>query len=102
MKQHAPLVVFALLLALALAAMPALAQQGGDFAAQQSALDTRLDGALKDLARERSRIAGQKLPLSKTVSALEAEVASLRKERERFQKVRDASTIDLALSLIHI
>jgi biopolymer transport protein ExbB len=96
MKQHAPLVVFALLLALALAALPALAQQGGDFAAQQSALDTRLDGALEDLARERSRIAGQKLPLSKTVAALEAEVASLRKERERFQKVQDASTIDLA------
>ena len=96
MKQHAPLAVFALFLALALVAMPALAQQGGDFAAQQSALDARLDGALKDLARERSRIAGQKLPLSKTVAALEAEVASLRKERERFQKVEDSSTIDLA------
>jgi len=66
------------------------------FEAQQSALDKRLEGALEQLSKERTRIAREKLPLSKDVSKLESEVASLRKQRERFQKVQDSSTIDLA------
>ncbi len=85
-----------LVAALLLGAAPALAQGEGGFASQQTEVDGRLDGALRELASERARIAKQKLPLSQTVAALEAEVATLRKERERFQKVQDASTIDLA------
>ena len=72
------------------------AQEASGFATQQGALDAKLDGALRSLANERNRISREKLPLSKAVAALEAEVAALRKERERFQKVQDASTIDLA------
>ena len=50
--------------------MPAVAQEPAPFADQQSALDTRLDEALETLARERSRIAREKLPLSRSVASL--------------------------------
>lgn len=66
------------------------------FGKEQAALDTKLEQALGQLGQERGRIAREKVPLSKAVAALEAEVAELRRERERFQKVQDASTIDLA------
>ncbi|MEM9174741.1 MAG: MotA/TolQ/ExbB proton channel family protein [Myxococcota bacterium] len=65
------------------------------FATRQDELDSRLDGALRRLASTRDEIAREKLPLSKTVAALEAEVAALRTERDRALKVQDASTIDL-------
>ena len=82
----------ALILALGAASERATAQ---GFDAQQAALDQRLDGALSQLAKERGRIANEKLPLSQSVAKLEAQVAELRRERERYQKIQDASSIDL-------
>ncbi len=84
------LIAGAFVLALAVSAGAA------DFAAQSSALDARLESVLGQLASERDRVAREKLPLSRSVAALEAEVAELRRERNRFQKVRDSNTIDLA------
>lgn len=91
---------FLLILFLVLAALStggaAFAEGDAGFVAQQAALDARLEGALKQLSSERDRIAREKLPLSQKVAQLESEVAVLRTERERFQKVQDASTIDLS------
>ncbi|MGB0619028.1 MAG: MotA/TolQ/ExbB proton channel family protein [Myxococcota bacterium] len=97
MQKHTLLLSSLVMFVVAVAFVSPAASQGADaFATQEGALDARLDGALRNLAGERDRIAREKLPLSKAVAALEAEVASLRRERERFQKVEDASTIDLA------
>ncbi len=73
----------------------AVAETGG-FAAQEAQMASRLDGALERLAQERNRIAREKLPLSKSVAELEAQVAALRQDRGRLLKIQDSSTIDLA------
>ena len=85
-----------LLLIIGLLAVAPATHAVDDFSNQQVALDSKLEGALKTLGSERNRIAREKLPLSKTVAALEIEVAELRRQRQRFQKVEDSSTIDLA------
>ena len=45
----------------------------------------------------RRAVPGASRPMvSRSVAALEAEVAELRRERDRYQKVQDSNTIDLA------
>ncbi len=83
----------ALVLALTLAAGAASAEQ--PFSKAQADADRRLEASLKELARVRSQITKEKVPLSRTVSSLEDEVLALRRERARLLKVRDSRTIDL-------
>jgi biopolymer transport protein ExbB len=74
-------------------APPAAAES---FDAAQGDIDRRLQESLKELASQRDRIAGEKIPLSRGVSKLEDEVLELRRERERLLKLRDSRTIDLS------
>ncbi len=58
-------------------------------------IDSRLDGVLNELSEERNRIARAKVPLSRAVSKLEDEVATLRRQHARLLQVEDSGTIDL-------
>ncbi|MEZ4331630.1 MAG: MotA/TolQ/ExbB proton channel family protein [Myxococcota bacterium] len=89
--------IASVLVGLSLSIASALATAAeADFAGPQAALEKRLDGALRDLASERDRIAREKIPLSKEVAGLESEVAALRLEASRLVKVQDSTTIDLS------
>ena len=82
-----------LILAVALAAsLPAFAQS---FDGAQSQIDQRLERSLRELRDTRSRIAKEKIPLSRGVSQLEQQVLKLRRDRDGLLKVRDSRTIDL-------
>ena len=78
--------------ALLLAPLPSGAQ---DFDAARKDIDKRLKSSLDELGRTRSRIAKEQIPLSRTVSQLENEVVTLRRERDQLLKLRDSRTIDL-------
>jgi biopolymer transport protein ExbB len=69
--------------------------RAASFAELQNDADARLQRSLGELAETRARIAKEKIPLSKAVSALEKEVVALRQERARLLKIRDTRTIDL-------
>jgi biopolymer transport protein ExbB len=58
-------------------------------------VDARLESALAELARVREKITSERIPLSRSVNALEQEVVALRKEHARLLKVRDSRSIDL-------
>lgn len=81
-----------LALAPLLLAAPAGAQSFRD---AQRDVDRRLEQALQELAKARTEINQQKIPLSREVAGLEDEVISLRRERDGLLKVRDSRTIDL-------
>jgi len=66
------------------------------FEAARGDIDQRLERSLRELAEVRDRIAKEKIPLSKEVSALEEDVLSLRRERDRLLKIRDSRTLDLS------
>lgn len=58
-------------------------------------IDRRLEGVLNELSEERTRIARAKVPLSRAVSKLEDEVATLRRQHARLMQIEDSGTIDL-------
>jgi biopolymer transport protein ExbB len=66
------------------------------FADAQADLDRRLERSLAELAEVRGQIAKEKIPLSRAVSRLDAEVLALRQTHERMIKAHDSRTIDLA------
>lgn len=66
------------------------------FADASADIEQKLETSLRDLEKERGRIASEKIPLSKEIAELESEVLSLRREWERKFKARDDG--DLALS----
>ena len=78
-----------------LAVAQAETEGAASFADGQAQLDRRLEASLSELAKERDRIAKEKIPLSGRVARLERDVSDLRRERARIVKVQDASTIDL-------
>jgi len=85
-------------LAIALALLGVLAAptaRAASFAETRADVDRRLEAALAELAEVRERIAAEKIPLSRSVSALEEEVLALREEHEQLLAVRDSRTIDL-------
>lgn len=86
----------AMILGIAALIGTATAEETPDFSASQTALDQKLEGALRELSSERDRIAREKIPLSKEVATLENEVAELRQEAARLVRVQDSSTIDLS------
>ena len=61
----------------------------------QQAMDRRLSQSLEELAKVREKVAAEKIPLSRTVSRLESEVLTLRRQRDGLLKIRDSRTIDL-------
>jgi len=65
------------------------------FAGTRAEIDQRLTRALKELSDVRAKITREKIPLSKSVSALDDEVLALRREHARLLEVRDSRTIDL-------
>ena len=86
---RAPIIVLAILLALAAGA------SAEPFAVAAGQVDQRLQRSLSELATAREKIAREKIPLSKSVSQLESEVIELRRERAELQKLRDSRGIDL-------
>jgi len=84
----------ALVLLALLGAGAAAAAQGFDGVRRDA--DRRLSEALAELSRVRDEIAAAKIPLSRRVARLEDQVLALRKERDRYLKVADGSTIDLS------
>lgn len=72
---------------------PAVAES---FDAARKDVDGRLEASLRELAATRDRIAKEKIPLSKAVSALADEVIALRREHGRLLKLRDSRTIDFS------
>jgi len=75
---------------------PAAAQTGPTFVVASSEIDRKLESSLQELGTLRGRIAKEKIPLSKSVSALEDEVLKLRREQERLLEIRDSRTLDLS------
>jgi len=59
-------------------------------------LEARLDAALSELADVREGIAREKVPLSRQISRLEAEVVGLRRTRDDLLELRDSRSIDLS------
>ena len=62
---------------------PGQAQPEASFDAARAAAAQRLERTLEELGATRNRIAKEKIPLSRAVSALEDEVLALRRERAR-------------------
>ncbi len=75
---------------------PGQAHPEESFDAARAAAAQRLERALEELGSTRNRIAKEKIPLSRAVSALEDEVLALRRERARLLEIRDSRTIDLS------
>ncbi len=84
----------ALAVALSLAVAGVVGAEG--FEGAEGEMEARLQGSLRELAKERERIASEKIPLSRSVSRLEQEVLRLRREQERLLEVKDSRGIDLS------
>lgn len=60
-----------------------------------SSPEASVEEAVARLAAQREAIAAEKIPLSKTLNSLEAEVLELRREAQRQQRIRDTGSMDL-------
>ncbi len=77
-----------------LAILP-LALSAADLSTVQSQAKADLDKALADYAALQDRIKEEKIPLSKALNNLKAELREKRREAERMQRFKDNSTVDL-------
>ena len=88
-------VAAALLIALPAAAAPASEDAPASLQDANASARKDLAASLQELADLRARIAAEKLPLSRELSGLEDELASLRREYERSSRAVDQGKLDL-------
>ena len=69
---------------------------GADYRQAAGSARSDLDGALERLEKARNKIAAERIPVSKKLSALRSEVLVLRREMEQSRAVRDNKIVDLA------
>jgi biopolymer transport protein ExbB len=69
---------------------------GADYRQAAGSAQSDLDGALERLEKARNKIAVERIPVSKKLSALRSEVLVLRREMEQSRAVRDNKIVDLA------
>ncbi len=93
---HAGRIALAVAIGLCAGIAPGNALADESFDAARAAASERLERSLQELGTTRDRIAKEKIPLSRAVSALEDEVLTLRRERARLLEIRDSRTIDLS------
>lgn len=83
-----------LIKAILLAILP-FGLSAADLSSVQSQAKADLDKALADYAALQNRIKEEKIPLSKALNNLKAELREKRREAERIQRFKDNSTVDL-------
>ncbi len=71
-------------------------EQGSGFDEASSGVQQRLDSALSELAELREQIAEEKIPLSRKLGDLEAELIEVRSEYQQTSRVLDNRTLDLS------
>jgi len=75
---------------------PAPTSVDGTFDAAAATARKQLEDAVAELDRLREEIAGEKIPLSRKLGELEAELARLRLEHQSTSRLLDGRTLDLA------
>ena len=89
------MVVFALC-TMPFAAFSAEQEQAVSFEQTGEAVLKNLEQSLSELSGLRERIANEKIPLSRTLSALEDELSALRREQQQTTRLLDSRTLDLS------
>ena len=87
---------FASLLVAAFLALPSIAQSDEvTFDSASADIQNQLEVAIAELAELRDRIASETVPLSRELSALEAELQEVRSEYDSTVRLLDGRTLDL-------
>ena len=87
---------FASLLVAAFLALPSIAQSDEvTFDSASADIQNQLEVAIAELAELRDRIASETVPLSRELSALEAELQQVRSEYDSTVRLLDGRTLDL-------
>ena len=87
---------FASLLVAAFLALPSIAQSDEvTFDSASADIQNQLEVAIAELAELRDRIASETVPLSRELSALEAELQEVRTEYDSTVRLLDGRTLDL-------
>lgn len=93
MNRHLPVLLLAL--AVPLRAQEAASAEGPGFDGAAASLQQELAGAVADLDALRSRIAEEKIPLSRRLGELESELIRVRSEYQQASRLLDGRTLDL-------
>ncbi len=73
----------------------AAAQQTQDFNQASVSIQQKLDDSLKELAQLREAIAAEKVPMSRKLTDLEAELVEVRRQYQQTSRLLDSRTLDL-------
>lgn len=73
-----------------------LSLQGQSFSDVQSKSTEKLESAISELGTLQESIAKEKIPMAKTLNGLEVEVANLRDDLKRLERLRDSRDLNLS------